>query len=240
MARRSNVIVILGIAVFAIGAAATYFLVKDNGGSSASGSGGTPVLVATQNIPAGTTGAIAIQNGLVKAKNVDPGSKPATALIDSSQLTGRTTTAGVPEGSVLTDELFPTTQTSVGTVKIPPGLTALAVQMSNVPGVAGYVGANDHIDIYGLLKPGGPTGGAAHLILQNIEVLSVNGTTSTASPGLPGAADRVFLLAVSTPQAEQLSYLTSFESLYFSLVPKDQAPGPATPGVDGGTALKAA
>jgi Flp pilus assembly protein CpaB len=237
MARRSNVIVIIGIAIFAVGAAATYFLVRDNGSSdAASTSGGTPVLVATQNIPAGTSGATALQNGLVKSKNVDQASKPPTALIDPSQLTGRTTTAGVPEGSVLTDELFPATQTRVGTVKIPPGLTALAVQMTNVPGVAGYVGADDHIDIYGMLKDGS----AGHLIMQNVQVLSVNGATTTASPGLPGAADRVFLLAVSTAQAEQLSYLSQFHQLYFSLVPKDQAPGPGTPGVDPGNALKAA
>src|SRR4051812_23293871 len=63
MARRSNVIVILGLAVFIVGAAAPSFLVRDSGGSnssSASVSGGVPVLYAAGNIPAGTSGSSAL------------------------------------------------------------------------------------------------------------------------------------------------------------------------------------
>lgn len=238
MARRSNVIVILGLAVFIVGAAATYFLVRDKGGSDTASSvaGGVPVLYASEDIPAGTSGTAAIQNGLVKTKNVNPTTKPASALTDSSQLAGRTTTVGVPQGSVLTEDGFPLAQTRVGSVKIPAGKNAFAVQLGNVPGVAGYVGAGDHIDIFGMTKPDSG-GGAAHLILQNIEVLSVNGANVTPSPGQPGAPDRVFLLAVDPAQAEQLSYLASFGQLSFSLVPKDQGPGPATPGVDPKNAL---
>ncbi len=239
MERRSNVIVILGLAVFIVGAAATYFLVRDNGSSSdtaSSVSGGIPVLYASDNIPAGTTGAAAIEGGLVKTKNVTAAAKPSSALTDASQLAGRTTPVGVPQGSVLTDEAFPLTQTRVGTVKIPDGKNAFAVQLANVPGVAGYVGAGDHIDIYGLTKPDSG-GGKAHLIMQGIEVLSVNGANLTPSPGQPGAPDRVFLLAVDPGQVEQLSYLTSFGQLTFSLVPKDQGPVPPTPGIDPANAL---
>src|SRR5436305_8966203 len=77
MARRSNVIVILGLAVFIVGAAATYFLVRDSGGSDSESSvaGGVPVLYASDNIPAGTSGSDALQARLVKTKHVTPAAK---------------------------------------------------------------------------------------------------------------------------------------------------------------------
>jgi pilus assembly protein CpaB len=232
MARRSNVIVILGLAVFIVGAAATYFLVRDPGGndSSSSVAGGEPVLYAAENIPPGTSGAAALEAGLVKTKSVAATAKPASALTDSSQLAGRTTAVGVAQGSVLTDEAYPLTQTRVGTVKIPDGMNAFAVNMTNVPGVAGYVGAGDRVDIFGLEKP--DNGGKSALVMQSVEVLSVNGANITPSPGLPAAPDRVFLLAVSPAQAQQLAYITTYGTLYFSLVPKDQAPVPPTPVID--------
>ncbi len=240
MERRSNVIVILGLAVFIVGAAATYFLVRDSGGGSTESSvaGGVPVLYASNNIPAGTSGSDALQGGLVKTKNVTPAARPASAITDASQLAGRTTPVGVPQGSVLTDQAFPVAQTRGGTLTIPPDKTALALNLENVPGVAGYAGAGDKIDIYALSKPEGGVS-EARLIQQDVEILSVNGTTLTPSPGLPGAPDRVFVVAVGAPQAEQLTYLTHFEHLYFSLVPKDQAPVGETPGVDAKTALAA-
>lgn len=239
MARRSNVIVVLGLAVFMVGAAATYFLVRDSGGGSgvaSSVTGGVPVLYAADNIPAGTSGSSALDAGLVKSKNVTAAAKPASALTDASQLTGRTTAGGVPQGSVLTDQAFPVAQTRVGTVQIPPGLTAIALNMPNVPGVAGYAGAGDRIDIYAVPKPGGA--GEGRLIQQNVEILSVNGANLTPSPGQPGAPDRVFLVAVGAAQAEQLAYLSSSANLYFSLVPKDQPPVPPTPGVDAASAMQ--
>jgi hypothetical protein len=43
---------------------------------------------------------------------------------------------------------------------------------------------------------------------------------------------------VSPTEAEHLIYLTTFESLYFSLVSKDAAPAAATPGSSIADALK--
>lgn len=240
MARRSNVIVILGLAVFLVGAAATYFLVRggDDDTVASPSSGGVEVLYAASNIPAGTTGATALSQGLVKSKSISAATKPVSALTDSGQLASRAAPVGVPQGSVLTDESFPQTQTRVGTVKIPDGKTALALQLTNVPGVAGYAGAGDKINIYALSKPDGGKS-ESKLIMQNTEILSVNGANLTPSPGVPGAGDLVFLVAVTPSEGEKLAYLTHFEKLYFALVPRDQGPVPPTPGIDAITALEA-
>jgi len=241
MGKRSNLIVTLGLAVFIVGAAATYLVVRNSDDSGTSTAGKVPVLVAAKPIPAGTTGTNVVTQGLVKTKAVAVEAKPATALTDASQLAGKTVTLGVAEGQVLTTEQFQAAQTRIGTLKIPEGKTALALQLANVPGVAGFAGAGDRINIYGVVKPGADPkqpGGAAHLIMQNTEVLNVNGTTLAATQGQPGGAGLVYLLAVTPTEAERLVFLSTFESLYFSLVSKDAPPVGNTPGSGIADALK--
>ena len=241
MGKRSNLIVTLGLAVFIVGAAATFLILRDSGEETATpGSGRVSVLVADKPIPAGTQGSNAVNQGMVKTKVLDESAKPASALTDVSQLAGKTVTLGVAEGQVLTTDQFQAAQTRIGTLKIPDGKTAIAVQMNNVPGVAGFAGAGDRVNVYGLVKPGAPgmPNGGSHLIMQNTEVLNVNGTTLAAAQGQPGGTGLVYLLAVTAPEAERLAYLTTFEQLYFSLVAKDAAPVGGTPGSSITDALK--
>lgn len=241
MGKRSNLIVTLGLAVFIVGAAATYLVVRSSDGGTASSAGKVPVLVAAKPIPAGTTGTNIVTQGMIKTKTVDTTAKPATAISDASQLAGKTVTLGVAEGQVLTLDQFQQAQTRIGTLKIPDGKTALALQLANVPGVAGFAGAGDHINIYGVIKPGSDPKnpqGASHLILQNTEVLNVNGTTLAAAQGQPGGTGLVYLLAVTAAEAERLIYLSTFEQLYFSLVSKDAPAVGATPGSSIADALR--
>lgn len=238
MGRRSNLIVVLGLAVFAVGAAATYLIAKDDSEPRVSGPQAT-VLYAAKEIPAGTSGGNVVSQGYVKTKNIAATAKPANAITDATQLAGRTAILGVPSGAVLTLDQFQEAQTRIGTLKIPEGKTALALQLANVPGVAGFAGAGDKINIYGLLKPeASPPGGQAKLVMQNVEVLNVNGATLTTAQGQPGGGGLVYLLAVDPVAAEQLVYLTSYQQLYFALTAKDQAPVDGTPGVTQQQALK--
>jgi len=238
MAKRSNLIVSIGLAVFTVGAGATYLVARDSGGTArAADKPQAAVLYADKGIPAGTSGDTAVAQGLVKSKQVDADTKPPTALTDSSELAGRTAQGNIPEGQILTADAFALTQTRIGTVKIPPGHTALALQMASAPGVAGFAGAGDKIDVFAVVKTGTPT---THLVMQNIDVLGINGGALAPNPGTPSGASLVFLLSVTQTQAEHLVYLASFEQLYFSLVAKDQAPVPNTPGVGPADILKAA
>lgn len=241
MGKRSNLIVTLGLAVFIVGAAATYLVVRNSDDGTASSAGKVPVLVADKPIPAGTTGTAIVTQGMIKTTSVAPDARPTTAVSDASQLAGKTVTLGVSQGQILTLDQFQTAQTRIGTLQIPEGKTALALQLANVPGVAGFAGAGDRINIYGVVKPGSDPKnpqGAAHLIMQNTEVLNVNGANLAAAQGQPGGTGLVYLLAVSAAEAERLIYLSSFEQLYFSLVSKDAAPVGATPGASIADALR--
>jgi Flp pilus assembly protein CpaB len=241
-AKRSNLIVTLGLVVFVVGAAATFLVLRNDGDqvSASPGSGRVSVLVAAKPIPAGTNGSAVLEGGLVKNKLVAESAKPANALTDTTQLAGRTAILGVSEGQIVTTDQFQQAQTRIGTLKIPEGKTALAVQLANVPGVAGFAGAGDRINVYGVVKSSPETKGApgVRLVMQNTEVLNVNGATLAAAQGQPGGAGLVYLLAVTPGEAERLVYLTSFEQLYFSLVSKDQPPVPGTAGASANDALK--
>jgi len=241
-AKRSNLVVILGLVVFVVGTAATFILLRNDGdeAGTAAGSDGVSVLVASKPIPAGTNGRSALDGGLVKNKVVAESAKPPNALTDPTQLAGRTAILGVNEGQILTSDQFQQAQTRIGTLKIPEGKTALAVQLANVPGVAGFAGAGDRVNVYSVVKASPETRGApaVRLVMQNTEVLNVNGATLAANQGQPDGAGLVYLLAVSAEQAERLVYLTSFEQLYFSLVSKDQAPVAGTAGASVNDALK--
>ena len=118
--------------------------------------------------------------------------------------------------------------TPATTLDIPDGMEAVAVQLTFVPGVAGYVHNGDNVNIYGVFKADQPAGGpkvpAVKLALSNVKVLSV---TSPAPGADNGAA--TYLLALTPPQAEQVMYLASLQSLYMSLTRKG-APPASTPG----------
>jgi pilus assembly protein CpaB len=236
MKKRSNLIVSLGLAVFVAGAAATFLVVRNGDDDSKVVGPSTQVLYAAKTIPSGTSGTAAVDQGLVKTRSISVSAKPPSALTDPSQLAGRTASVSVPEGSVVTAEQFAVPQTRLGTVKIPTGKTALAVQLDFVPGVAGFVGSGDRINIYGLLAEGAGSP-SSKLIMQNTEVLSVSPSGATVQSA-GSEVKPVFLLAVSPQEAERLAFLTTFQKLYFSLVPKDAPPSGPTPGTAAPDALK--
>src|SRR5437868_12198971 len=66
--QRPNLIVVLGLAVFVVGAAAAWLVLRDSSSSSAADS--ASVLVADKPIAAGTTGQAAVAQGLIKVKKI--------------------------------------------------------------------------------------------------------------------------------------------------------------------------
>ncbi|MCU1461455.1 MAG: cpaB [Acidimicrobiales bacterium] len=238
MRQRSNLVVVLGVSVFVLGVAATFLILRNDNNSSSGGGGKVAVLYAKGNIAAGTSGSTAYSTGLIETRQIAASNRPPGALTLPTELTGKSATHGIAAGSALTVDQFTVPQTVIGSLPaIPAGKQAVAVQLAKVPGVAGFAGAGDTIDIFAVTKVPDRSGAQTRLVMQGIQVLSVNGTTLASAPGQPGGDGLVFLLAVAPEQAERLVYLTNFESLYFSLLPKNQAAVPGTPGAGAPTAL---
>ncbi len=233
MAKRSNIILGIGLAVFVVGAAATFLVLRNSDGSGSSktaASGQSTVLFAAKDIPSGVSGAQAVEQGYVKTRAIEDKANPAGALADPSELAGRSALGKVSQGTIITGSQFAARQTTLGAVKIPDGKMALAITLKPAAGAAGYVAAGDRIDVFGVLKDG-PGAPAAKLIMQNTEVLSTSpGGVATAAAA--NTTEPTYLLAVTAPEAERLVFYTSFNDIYFSLVSKDAATAGGTPGSD--------
>ena len=242
MAGKTKVTLAVGFVIFVAGTAGAAYLGSRNTaappGAASSGSSRPTVLYAAQPVPAGTSGSVALAQGLVRSRAVAATALPPGAVTDATQLSGRVAVRAIEQGTILTGDLFPAPQTRIGTVQIPAGKRALALELQPVAGVAGFVGAGDRIDIYGVADGtrGSPRG--VHLVLQSVEVLNVNGTGLPATQGQPNGPNLVYLLAVTPAEAERLIYLTSFEDLYFDLVPSGEA-RVTTPGAGPDQALQA-
>jgi Flp pilus assembly protein CpaB len=125
---------------------------------------------------------------------------------------------------------------------IPEGKQALAVALDTVAGTAGTAVKGSHVDVFAAVtvkpaKTGDPETHATRMVLQDVEVLTVdNGTTL---PGTNNAVDKAgpnatttFVLAVTPAQAESIVYHASFSKLWFSVLPANAKPVAPTAGID--------
>ncbi|MGI8984524.1 MAG: Flp pilus assembly protein CpaB [Acidimicrobiales bacterium] len=197
--------------------------------------GKVPMYYAAAPVGVGTAASVALADGSIRTRTVLPEDRPLDAVTDPTQLSGRVAGMAIAPGTAITTAMFPAPQTRIGTVVIPPGKRALALEIGPLAGVAGFVGAGDFIDVYGIVQ-GAPAPPAVRLVLQGVEVLSVNGAGLPTVQGQPGSPNLIYLLAVTPVDAERLIYLNEFEKLYFDLVPAGEAPV-RTPGAGPAGAL---
>lgn len=225
MARRNNVLVILGLAFFVLGAAIVFLLVEDDEGSSTSASAGggpTSVLVARDGITAGTSGADAVQQELVEAKRVDADEIAPGALTTTASLTGQVFASDVAAGTQLTATALRPAQVRSRFISIPDGLEAVAVQVPFVPGVAGYVGAGDRVNVYAVNGP------EIQQIVSGVEVLdvSIEVAPRVANPDQetprPGGSNITYLLALDQAQTQTIVGTQTAQPLYLSLTESSQ------------------
>jgi Flp pilus assembly protein CpaB len=227
---------LVGFVIFATGGAGAAYLASRDSGESVRTSGQVEVLYATAPIDAGTAGSSALADGRIRTKRL-ASAAPSDAVTGASDISGRVAASSIPAGSIVTASMFPAPQTRIGTVVIPKGMRAISLELASVPGVSGFAGAGDRIDVYRVAKGDGVPPGV-HLVLQSVEVLNVNGGGLAAAQGQPSGPNLVYLLAVTPADAERLIYMSEFEKMYFDLVPKGEA-AVDTPGAGPGPALQA-
>jgi Flp pilus assembly protein CpaB len=258
--RRSNQLVLAGIAFFVVGVVIVLIVGRDNGSSSSSSSGGNQtvsVLVAKEALTPGTKGADILDK--VEVKQVKVTDKLADALSSPSQLSNYRLVASFAKGEQILQSGLTLT---VASVAVPKGYEAVPVQMTYVAGGAGYVAPGDYVNIYQVvpapLTEVGTTPDAAtstvpysapraELLLTKVLVLDINTqvaplstqqattpTTSQVANRAAGGAEIVMLVAVNTVDAEKIIFGSQVQGLYLyvSKVDKDGNPSGPTAGQD--------
>ena len=233
MTKRTRAALLAGLTLVVAGAGgAGYLATREPAVDTTAGK--VTAYYAAAPVQVGTAASTALAEGSIRSKAVLPAEIPADGVRDPSQLSGRVAGVVIPAGTMVTTAMFPEPQTRIGTVVIPAGKRALALEIQPMAGVAGFVGSGDRVDIYGVVKS--EPNRNVRLVVQGVDVLSVNGAGLPTAQGQPGSPNLIYLLAVTPVDAERLIYLNEFEKLYFDLVPKGEGPV-KTPGTGAAGAL---
>lgn len=258
--RRSNQLVLAGVAFFVVGVVIVLLLARDDTSpSSAGGSDSTPVLVAKENISSGTKGSDAITK--VEVRQVKLSEKQPTALTSPSQLSNARVSASFAKGEQI---LSGGVTAALASVDAPAGFEAVPVKAPFVGAGAGYIAPGDYVNVYqvypDIVKVIGANGEAANLslpystprtelLLTKVQVLDVNTqiaslagqSTTPTSQVTQSRGDAtgvqvptIVVLALKTADVEKVLFGSQTQGLlvYLTKVDKDSAPAGPTPGQD--------
>ncbi len=185
--RKLNVTIILGVLVAVIGAAIVIAYGRGVQNKVADGKATVPVVVVTQDVPAGTP---VTSLGTVTKISQVPKAYVATGALRTLQdaPAGATLLAPLTTGTQLSKAVFGTAgQAAASALRPAAGTVALAVQVGLTPGVARYVGPGSTVDMFLTYAakgaPGAASGPMTKLFASGVKVLSV----SAAAPITPVA-----------------------------------------------------
>jgi Flp pilus assembly protein CpaB len=235
-------LLVLGAAVFLIGAALVVGVLQNSHDNNRSPSNGA-VLVAKAAIPAGTSGADLIAKDLVVARVVPQDMRASDALVTTSDLGGRVIDVEVKAGEQLRASYLRPLTARGGAIKIPEGMQGVTVTVPFVSGGAGYVGPGDYVDVYGNVKGLDGRSATTKLVLGGVKVLDVSTevaprVVSGASGERVGSNNVTYLLALNAEQAERVIFLAANAQLWLTLQGEGNPPVPATPGRTNADVLK--
>lgn len=160
----------------------------DEGGGSLSGPT-VPVVVASQNISAGTR----ITAEMLAVKDVLDTSVVTGAFTETELLVGQVTVVPVVAGEqVIPEKVTATGNAAVSqygenpplSLLLEPGQRAVSVEMSTLAGAGGNIRPGDYIDVILSVKTESPAGKdqIAATILQNLKVLAIDQSIASLDP----------------------------------------------------------
>ena len=172
----------------------------------------TPVIVAKNLIPKGTSGTVIAEKQLVQAATLPKDDLKVGAISDPAYLNGRVAVADIFPGQQIT-----TADLSVGlTDALPTQLTgrqrAVAVSVDGSRGLVGYIASGDRVDIY--YETGSAGGTVLGLLASNVLVMRA------PANGAPA------ILRLAAPQAQTMALASDTGTLWFLLRPAGDAKEP--------------
>jgi Flp pilus assembly protein CpaB len=168
----------------------------------------TPVLVAKNLIPQGTSGSIIAKQELFQVASLPKNDLKVGALSDPAYLNGRVAATDIfPGQQITTADLSVTTSESVPTT-LTARERAVAVPVDPSRGLVGYTAQGDHVDLYVALTDG--AGELLTLLAPNIEILRA-----------PAAGQApTYVLKADAALAQRIAFASDNGTLWFLLRPQ--------------------
>ena len=196
--RTNRALILLGLFLGLVSAAlVVVYLSKadDSGGGNVSGGAATPVVVASQGVPAGTR----VTEDMVTLKSISSEAILPDVFLKTKDVVGQVTRVPLVAG----EQVIPTKVTPTGfeianvenpalAYVVPEGMRGVSVEVSSVIGASGLIRPGDYVDVILTVKTSteGETGGnqIAKTILQNALVLSIDQTVAHPVAGDDGSS----------------------------------------------------
>lgn len=176
--------------------------------------------VAAADIAKGTSGDVALSEGLIHPEKVLAGSLPPSAVRDSSQLAGKIAAATISTKQFITDATFVApAEGGGGALAAAIGdsnRVAVTVSVDAERGVANQIAPGDRVDIATI----GET--EAVYLLADVKVLAVGSQTAASAPpaeGAPVDTGGLITFEVTPENALKVAAAAKSGSLYLTLRP---------------------
>lgn len=213
--RLRNLAVPIGLAVLAAVLVGAYIVSYRN--SVNSGAGLVKVLVATRDIPAGTTGSAVASGGYLKGETVPRRVVVPGSVVSGAPLTSLVATAPIQQGQQITLRQFgPITQAGIF-AKFSGRERAVAVSGDPTQLLAGTVSEGDRVDVVADVHytSGGISRASSRVVLQNLLVLTAPDGGTSASSGERTSAT----LVMTDRQAQTMSWALQNSQWFLALRP---------------------
>jgi pilus assembly protein CpaB len=237
----------VAVVLAAVATVSIYFYVNRADERAAEGFELRQVYVATQQIEAGTAADVAISQAFIERRDI-----PDTAVADGAigsleQIQGQVAASAITPGQQITTASFSSSAAgSTGSdIEVPEGLQGVSVDLSVVPGVAGFIDGGDSISVISLVNrdagtqpDAAATEGAdaeaapaadlqARYVVQNALVLAVGQRVmnydeqgnATGKTIRESNDNYIFTLAVTPEEAEKLVFAKTQSTLWATLLP---------------------
>lgn len=239
MKKQTLILVVIGVILFVAGSVIAYASVRGatkHAGAETQAPVTTSAVVATANIPAGTTGQQMVSSKLVALELVPTKSYSPNDLSSLQALSDEVLNAPVQKGQTVTSAEL---TASTSSISVPQGLDAMTVTITGAESLSGYLQPGDHVDIYGNITKVSTNSTVTatlpvpctELAMADIQVLDVSST----SPSLAGTkgnggrtipASETLLLALTSAQSRTLSFLSENEAISVVQTQSDTNPPP--------------
>jgi len=166
----------------------------------------TPVLVAKQLIPKGTSGVVIASQGMYAPTTLPRKEVEVGAIADPSLFAGHAAAADIFPGQQITSTDLAASDTAAVDTQLRGTERALSISIDSVHGSLSQLQAGDAVDVYITV------GGVVKLFKPNVKVLAV--------PGVPGpSGGGNLILRIETAEASKFAYAADNTQFYFVLRP---------------------
>jgi pilus assembly protein CpaB len=250
--RSKLIIVVLAIALGGVAAFAAYSYLSGVQRAAEAGSTMTDVLVATQDIPRGTSANELMSSGAVQLVKMPLRYIASGAISSVTSVADRILAVPVSKGEVLTTARFQYPSEAGLAFNVPKGLVAVTIPVDDSRGVAGLVKPGDRVALLATVATKSGQGDQTRIAIPGARVLAVGRSTGAESPkqtssqggGLTGSQNsqpqsaNTVTLALSPADAERVVFVAESGRLWLALLPTTESSATPGPGQTAATVLK--